>query len=311
MANLGAPLRSSICFAKPASQTLALPHHGTFNQTLASYIHDDEATAQERMIRLKRECRSTTNEDFWQVLCQGLTQVFGAQWAFVTKREDHTDSDGAGLVPIGEPGSHFIGISWYYDDRHGNAGFGKNLRYRAWGCACSFMKHEKVFIVPKGLEEFAPFDPNQEYLPLRCDSYIALPLFDLQGRCFAHFGVLWTAEGREGKTLGWGFIEAMLHSIEDMVTHRLLERQSPETVPGTPAERANHGTNTPGSLQPHAQTLSHELRTPMQGVVGMLDLMHSNVEEISEHPCGPSFRNMLNGFKNNIEVIQGMLNPCH
>ncbi|KAI9655669.1 MAG: hypothetical protein M1831_004821 [Alyxoria varia] len=304
MANVDAPLRSSICFAKPASQTLALPDHDTFNQTLASHIDTNEAKAQERMIQLKRKCRSTNNEDVWQVLCKGLTQVFDAQWAFVTKREDETDLDGASLIPIGEEGSHFVGISWYYDDKYGNAGFGRNLRYRAWGGPCSFMKHDKVFIIAKGLKEFTPSDPNQEYLPIRCDSYIGVPLFNLEGNCFAHFGVLWTAEGEERKTLRWGFIEAMLHSIDDMVTDRLLERESLELFPSTPPDDANHGTNTPSSLKPYAQTLSHELRTPMQGVVGMLDLMHSDVEEISEHSCGPSFQNMLDGFKTNIEVIQ-------
>jgi signal transduction histidine kinase len=60
------------------------------------------------------------------------------------------------------------------------------------------------------------------------------------------------------------------------------------------------------SLKPYVRSLSHELRTPMQGVVGMLDVMHATVQEAIEGQPNSKVRNVFQALKENIEVVQGM-----
>jgi signal transduction histidine kinase len=60
------------------------------------------------------------------------------------------------------------------------------------------------------------------------------------------------------------------------------------------------------SLKPYARSLSHELRTPMQGVVGMLDVMMANLKEAAETMhMDPRTRQVLDTLKENIEAVQG------
>ncbi|KAF7510945.1 hypothetical protein GJ744_005775 [Endocarpon pusillum] len=58
------------------------------------------------------------------------------------------------------------------------------------------------------------------------------------------------------------------------------------------------------SFRPYARSLSHELRTPMQGVIGMLDVMHATVQESIELQQNAKIRNIFLALKNNIEVVQ-------
>ncbi|KAL8709128.1 MAG: hypothetical protein Q9220_006149 [cf. Caloplaca sp. 1 TL-2023] len=58
------------------------------------------------------------------------------------------------------------------------------------------------------------------------------------------------------------------------------------------------------SLKPYARSLSHELRTPMQGVVGMLDVMHATVQESLEGQSDPMIRKTFKILRENIEVVQ-------
>ncbi len=59
------------------------------------------------------------------------------------------------------------------------------------------------------------------------------------------------------------------------------------------------------SFRPYARSLSHELRTPMHGVIGMLDVMHATVQESIEMQQNPQIRNIFLALKDNIEVVQG------
>jgi signal transduction histidine kinase len=59
------------------------------------------------------------------------------------------------------------------------------------------------------------------------------------------------------------------------------------------------------SLKPFARSLSHELRTPMHGVIGMLDVMHATVQEAIESQQNSKSRNIFQALKENIEVVQG------
>jgi K+-sensing histidine kinase KdpD len=60
------------------------------------------------------------------------------------------------------------------------------------------------------------------------------------------------------------------------------------------------------SLKPYARSLSHELRTPMHGVTGMLDVMHATLQEAIESQQNAKLRNILQALKENIELVQGM-----
>ena len=59
-----------------------------------------------------------------------------------------------------------------------------------------------------------------------------------------------------------------------------------------------------------ARSLSHELRTPMQGVVGMLDVMMANVKDAAEGLNDVRMRRVLATLKENIEAVQGPSHPC-
>lgn len=60
------------------------------------------------------------------------------------------------------------------------------------------------------------------------------------------------------------------------------------------------------SFKPHARGLSHELRTPMHGVIGMLDMMHATVQEAIESEQNPKVRKIFQALRENIEVVQGI-----
>jgi signal transduction histidine kinase len=59
------------------------------------------------------------------------------------------------------------------------------------------------------------------------------------------------------------------------------------------------------SFKPCARSLSHELRTPMHGVIGMLDVMHATVQESIESQHNPMVRSIFQGLKKDIEAVQG------
>lgn len=126
------------------------------------------------------------------------------------------------------------------------------------------------------MTEFIRNNPNT--FPWKSEAYIAVPLFSHEGKCFAHFGMIWSEQGAKKRKLSWGFIEMFLHSLEDMILRRILLGQgfAKEPVPEDQAKIIPLDAITASqSLKPYARSLSHELRTPMQGVVGMLDIMYS------------------------------------
>lgn len=150
-----------------------------------------------------------------------------------------------------------------------------------------------------------PNNPNA--LPFTSEAYIGVPLF-YEGKCFAHFGMIWSDEGAKKKDLGWGFIEMFLHSLEDMIIQRIVEGEgfAKEPVPEAQAKLIPLDAITASqSLKPYARSLSHELRTPMQGVVGMLDIMYSTVVGSMEAQSHDHVRAVFRDLKENIEQAQG------
>ncbi len=84
-----------------------------------------------------------------------------------------------------------------------------------------------------------------------------------------------------------------------------LRRRSPSAVV-TMTEIDNMPVPAAHFFKPYARSLSHELRTPMHGVIGMLDVMHATVQEAIESQQSFNIRSIFQALKENIEVVQGI-----
>lgn len=279
-----------------------------FVEKLASHFDCAENNAAEKLVQLKRELKDADTEAFWKILMEGVTEICQAQYGFVAKRILNDDHDSAvEMPPIGEPGSCLLGVAFYYNDGDKQKALHRDYKYMAWGAPCAHMKHDKVFLIPDRMSTFITHNSNA--LPFPAEAYLGVPLFH-DNKCFAHFGMMWTQQGLERRNTSWGYTEMLLHSLEDMVTERLVRGQGfvkPQSthaggmiqvIPRTAVLPATQ------SLKPYARSLSHELRTPMQGVVGMLDVMHATVQEQIEGQSYPSVRLLFQSLKENIETIQ-------
>ncbi|KAF1836641.1 sensor protein rcsC [Decorospora gaudefroyi] len=301
--------RQSLCFSRPMPGMVVQQGDDAFREELSRIFDPAESNAAEQLVRLKDALRRADTDEFWMQLTQGLAKITDAQYAFVSKRILVDDKNIAvELPPIGEPGACLMGEAFYINDDQGNGpGHLRNFKYHAYQCPCAYMKHDKVFVIPERLNDFILNNPNDLIIP--GEAYLGIPLF-AQGKCFAHFGVMWGKEGAERRTLSWGFLEMLFHSLEDMILNRVLEgnnfakwaqpvrSQLPKIVP-------HRAVSVAQSLKPYARSLSHELRTPMQGVVGMLDVMMANVKEASESlQIDPHTRGILETLKENIEAVQ-------
>ncbi|KAI9686688.1 MAG: hypothetical protein M1820_010575 [Bogoriella megaspora] len=298
--------RDSICFAQPRPYVISLPGVEGFNDELARLYSSHENDALTELVEIKTKLRNASSEDFWESITEGLARLTRAQCAFVSKRILSDEQNLPVEMPlIGEPGSCLMATSLFFEDGKGHAQTTRNQRYHAYQCPCAFMRHDKVFIIPERFGDFVTNNPNT--LPQSMESYIGLPLF-AEGKCFAHFGVMWSHEGTANRKLGWGFIEMMLHAMEDMILQRLLTGESfPTNAIASSKLRQvipHNAIATQQSLKPYARSLSHELRTPMQGVVGVLDVMYATLQEASEEQINPRMNKVFEQLKHNIETVQ-------
>lgn len=307
--------RQSLCLPGMAPGIAMHAGESDFKAKLDAVFRNGENNANEKLVALKAELRLLDTEAFWNRLMEGLAEICHAQFGFVSKRilvDDHNTA--IEMPPIGEVGSCLMGVALYYNNGKDLRNMSRDYKYYAWGAPCSNMKHDKVFLVPDGLSTFITDNPNQ--LPFECDGYLGIPLF-ADGKCFAHFGLMWTTEGLEKKkNLSWGYIEMVMHSLEDMITDKLVagrgfakvNKEDPRRLaeaPDVTSKVVPQESVTPAqSLKPYAQSLSHELRTPMQGVVGMLDVIYATVQEQLEEQSGGKLLNIFRSLKDNIETVQ-------
>ena len=302
--------RQSLCFSRPMPGMVVQQGERGFKDELSRLFDPAESNAAEQLVQLKDSLRKADTDSFWALLTKGLAEIADAQYAFVSKRILVDDKDVAvELPPIGEPGACLVGEAFYINDDHGNGpGHLRNFKYHAYQCPCAYMKHDKILIIPERLNDFIINNPNDLIIP--GEAYLGIPLF-AEGKCFAHFGVMWGKEGAARRKLSWGYLEMLFHSLEDLILERVLEgnefastaqpvrTEQPKIVP-------HEAVSVAQSLKPYARSLSHELRTPMQGVVGMLDVMMANVKEASETlQLDPRTRQVLETLKENIEAVQG------
>lgn len=298
--------RASLCMAGPCPNIAAHDGDEYFLKSVLQHYTVQENNAVEKLVLLKAELREASTYDFWRILMEGMTSITNAQYGFVAKRILVDDEDSAVEMPqIGEPGSCLLGVAFYYNDGHELKNLHRDFKYLAYGAPCQSMRHDKVFLIPNGLPQFVTHNPND--FPFPTEAYLAVPLF-AEGKCFAHFGMMWNDEGLERKPVSWPLAEMLLHSLEDLILERLLEGQGfAQSAEQNRAARVipHEAITAAQSLKPYARSLSHELRTPMQGVVGMLDVMHATVQESLEGQSDAVVRKVLKTLRENIETVQG------
>lgn len=298
--------RTTLCVA--SSTPGVVTHHGDSSFLADTRVHFSchENNAAEQLMLLKARLAESGNEDFWNILLEGIATITGSQYALVVKRILVDDQNSAVEMPeLGEPGSCLMAVAVYYSDGAAIQGHIKDYKYTALAGPCSYMKHDKVFMIPDGLETFISNNPGGFAFPV--ESYLGLPLFS-NGKCFAHFAGMWSQAGLDNRKLSWGFIEMVMHSLEDMVTKRLVDGQSfsaSKITEKTPLVIPNAAISAVQSLKPYARSLSHELRTPMQGVIGMLEIMYANVQEALDGHPNAEVEKIFKLLRDNIETVQG------
>lgn len=302
--------RTSLCVSGPIPGIASHDGDEGFRERLQQHYSAPENNAAEQLVLLKAKLTGATTYDFWKLLMEGMTSITGAQYGFVAKRILVDDQQSAvEMPPIGEPGSCLLGVAFYYNDGQKIQNLHRDYKYLAYGAPCHNMKHDKVFLIPNGLPEFITNNPNE--FPFPTEAYLGIPLF-ADGKCFAHFGMMWTVQGLNNLELRWAYIEMLLHALEDLILQRLVEGQSfAKGVENNKLAKVipQEAITAAQSLKPYARSLSHELRTPMQGVVGMLDVMHATVQESLEGQSDAVVRKVLKTLRDNIEVVQGEISP--
>jgi signal transduction histidine kinase/CheY-like chemotaxis protein len=300
-------------------QTICFPHHGTqgvlqhgdmgFSAETSRLYSDAESKALEDLIALKSNLSKASDDDFFSMVTEGMSKMLGAEICFVMKRvlvdDQHTAVE---MPPIGEPGSCLMAAALHYcttADGTGPRDTVQMTKYAAWDCPCAYMKHDKIFLIPDRLNNFITKNPNT--MPYPCESYMALPLKS-EGKCFAHFGAMWSTESATARRLRWATVELIMHSLEDMILARLLNGSSFVKESTQVLDRSriipHEAVTAAQSLRPYAGSLSHELRTPMQGVVGMLDVMYATVQEAVGSQVDPGLQRVFKTLKENIEAVQ-------
>ena len=297
--------RATLCLPNYAAGSVVQAGEDGFPDALQDYVPSVENNALERLVQLKSELRAASTLEFWEILLQEICGISGAQCGFVTKRILVNDDEIA--VELPEPSELepcLVGIATYICSESGTSERG--YQYHAEGTPCPCLRHNKVCIVPERFSELCP-DSLKVFPGKQCEAFIGIPLCQ-DGKCCASFGVVWDVEGAKERELGWGFIELLMHSLEDMILLRILEGRgfAKDAAPAEPTPVVPVSAITPSqSLKPYAQSLSHELRTPMQGVVGMLDIMYATVLDAIANQQNDRLRAVFNDLKGHIEMVQG------
>ncbi|CAI7565175.1 unnamed protein product [Penicillium glandicola] len=264
----------------------AVHDDGDVQRDLGTWNDGAQTTAIEHLVTLKQGLRTSNTELFWKRLMEDMTSITKAQYGFVARRVHGTE-------PMEE--------------------LGGRRPYFAGGNPLLHMDHERPCLIPENLSSLVSFGDDQ--LPFGADGYLAIPLFSA-GKCLAHLGLMWSKDGLRHRNLSWSFLEMILHSLEDLIVQRLgpgeqildegLDSPTNTSDFHNPETAAFHEASDFNShpLKPYARSLSHELRTPMQGVVGMLDVMHATVREAMESKTPVKSGGIFQALKEGIEMVQ-------
>lgn len=311
--------RSTVPFPTCKSECIAdglmtLPEDSDLRFDPPRGCHDGvQTTAIEQLVALKQGLRTSDTELFWKRLMEDITSISKAQYGFVARRVHSSES----VEEIGGRRPSLFGAVFYYNDGYESVGLERN-RYFIGGNPLLHMDHDRPCLIPENLKSILSFGDDQ--LPFPAEAYMAIPLFS-NGKCLAHLGLMWSAEALSQRNLSWSFLEMLLHSLEDMIVQRLfLDKVFPEHQTAEPPIPNHQNHPTPPNphthtlqdipdfasqpLKPFARSLSHELRTPMQGVVGMLDVMHATVREAIESKTPVKSGGIFQTLKEGIEMVQ-------
>ena len=301
--------RTTLCLADPMLDSTIHQGDNGFQTSLHQHCSSAEDEAVERLVHLKNKLANASNSEFWTILVEGMAKVACAQYAYVSKSLKHGTQAETIIDPISEPGHTMLAVAFYQDDGNQPRNIVRDRIYWTSGAPYSVMDHNKVFLVPKKLHELFPRSPN--FFPSLADAYMGLPLF-MEGEHLGHFSIMWHENGLRDLQLSWPYVESLMHSLEDMIVDQLLQAKGTNSrkIPESSIS-SNEITKPSQSLRPFARNLSHELRTPMQGVVGMLDVIHATVQETLEERGDPSVRRMLQMLRDNLEAVQGVFHTCH
>lgn len=300
----------SPCFAGDISATSFQTGDSHIDEPIYKDEDGVESTASRRLVNLKQDLRPLDTDAFWIRFMEGVTSICDAQYGFVARRisRDEPVPEVNGQRPC------LLGTAFYYNDGHQTVGMHRN-KYVFGGNPLSHMDYQKPCLVPENLGSVTSF--GRDHLPFAAEGYLAVPLFS-DRKCVAFLGLMWTESGLRNRSLSWSLLEMILYSLEDLVVQRILgiaghskangpnanmkhtaEFQKPasNSYPGLPEFASN-------PLKPYARSLSHELRTPMHGIVGMLDVMHATVREAIEDQSAKADL-VFQSLKESIEMVQG------
>jgi hypothetical protein len=300
--------RLTICLTNHKPKAIIHDGEDSFQEELRRHFSLPEIQAGRGLFELKARLRIASTDDFWQMLVEGMAEITGAQIAFVSKRAPGGDLDYLSDKPqFRASSSLYMALAYYYNDGYGKSDSIRNMKYEAtFGTPCDYMRHNKVLIIPERFGEV--MTPHEFHLPFPVEASLTVPLFS-EGKCFGHFGMMWSPEGARNRKLSWSGLEFFMYALEDLVSSRMLAAEGLTSKAPDMESSENsfsRGTTTTNqSLKPYARSLSHELRTPMQGVVGMLDVMHATVQEEAEGQPDRQVREVFQNLKENIEIVQG------
>ncbi|KFX86909.1 hypothetical protein V490_08730, partial [Pseudogymnoascus sp. VKM F-3557] len=306
----GEPIeRASLCL--PDITRGVVTHQGEdgFGGILKQYYNTPENDALERLILLKRRLKDTNNHDFWSILLREVCDIGHAQCGFVAKPAvpDPSNTAAVGIPLLGDPGSDILGVGFYLNSGGSVDQMHHDYRYHVQGTSCIHMQNDKVFLIPERLTDFVK--DGWDKMPWEnSEAYLGIPI-SLDGNPVAHFAMVWTAEGAEKRKLSWAFLEMFMHGLEDMILERILEDKGPADEAKRKLQVSTRivpidAITASQTLKPYARSLSHELRSPMQGVVGMLDMMYSTVVDAIASQMYPKAASVFEELKSNMETAQ-------
>ncbi|KAI5290781.1 hypothetical protein KEM54_000477 [Ascosphaera aggregata] len=233
---------------------------------------------------LRNELRREESMLFWTKLIKGMARTCKAQYAFITSP----------ICPV-DPEIRPAGIG--YDNRHHLASEKvSDEPGRVVFEIPSVLPIEGCDLITSDLPAVMG-EENMAKLPFTMQSYLCVPLPISRTRTIS-IGMMWTQEGLTRLDLPWTAVKLLVYAFEELVTTRAkyvgLHKASPHrhnlkkegNVRQNDRGRRRVSTlhKMPRSRYPSfrafAPHLSHELRTPMQGVVGMFDVVRADIEDI-------------------------------
>lgn len=333
--------RPSIVVTTPESTQPILPTASSQGVYLARHCPPLESELLHQVTLFKSHLRSIrSGPEFWNSLAKGVSNILGAQYTCISKRLDTIESDE--IPKLDEEGSCILALAWYYNNGQESAVY-NDIEYTGFCAPCSLMQHNATALIPSGMNETFPNNPNKNNFAEPPDAYLGVPMFDGKGMNIGHLCVLWTEEGRKDCPYSWTTMEFVLHVLVEMATQRFLEnidgnaafekeeaitkaalkaaRQPPEApllpTPATEKESINFSTPRyiPNMFLPFpaaiAANISHEIRTPLQGIIGLLEILYSQIDsrrltdnDMSPPPDGENDDLSNVGFKALVDGIQ-------